>query len=166
MMRIANLLLLGLAAACSPQPSAEASSRQAATAEPAAAAPQRHPTSGLAVVPLAITTATGTHRFRAEVAATPAQQQKGMMFRTAMAPDEAMMFPNAVPQVRSFWMKNTVIPLDIIYIGPDRRVLNIVTGEPYSLDSLPSAGPVINVVEIAGGRAAKLGIKPGDPVEW
>ena len=152
MTRLVCVLLLGLAVACSPQPSAEASPSQA-TAAKTAAAPQRHPESGLAVVPLAITTASGTHRFRAEVAATAAEQQKGMMFRTAMAPDEAMMFPNAVPQVRSFWMKNTVIPLDIIYVGPDRRVLNIVTGQPYSL-------------EIAGGRAAQLGIKPGDVVQW
>jgi hypothetical protein len=163
MKRLVFLLLLGLAAACSPQPAAEAT-QTASNAEPAI--PQRHPDSGLAVVPLSITTASGTHRFRAEVALTAAEQQKGMMFRTAMAADEAMIFPNDVPQVRSFWMKNTVIPLDIIYIGPDRRVLNIVTGEPYSLQSLPSVGPVINVVEIAGGRAAELGIKPGDAVAW
>lgn len=163
MKRLVSLLLLGLAAACSPQPAAEAT-QTASSAE--AASPQRHPESGLAVIPLTVTTASGTHRFQAEVAATAAEQQKGMMFRTAMAPDEAMIFPNAVPQMRSFWMKNTVIPLDIIYIGPDRRVLNIVAGEPYSLESLPSAGPVINVVEIAGGRAAELGIKPGDAVAW
>lgn len=162
MKRLGPLLLLGLAAACSPQPVAEAAPAKAT----AAAQPQRHPESGLAVIPLSVTTANGTHRFRAEVAATPAEQQKGMMFRTAMGPDEAMIFPNAVPQHRSFWMKNTVIPLDIIYVGPDRRVLNIVTGEPYSLESLPSAGPVINVVEIAGGRAAELGIRPGDAVAW
>lgn len=163
MKRLASLVLIGLAAACSPQPAAEAAK---AASSAAAATPQRHPESGLAVVPLTVTTASGAHRFKAEVAATPAEQQKGMMFRTAMAPDEAMIFPNAVPQHRSFWMKNTVIPLDIIYIGPDRRVLNIVTGEPYSLESLPSAGPVINVLEIAGGRAAELGIKPGDAVAW
>ena len=165
MKRFAFLIMIGLAAACSPQPAAEATPAKAvASAE--AQTPQRHPTSGLAVIPLSVTTASGTHRFRAEVAATPAEQQKGMMFRTAMAPDEAMIFPNAVPQVRSFWMKNTVIPLDIIYIGPDRRVLNIVSGTPYSLESLPSAGPVINVLEIAGGRAAQLGIKPGDAIAW
>ncbi|HEU4820923.1 MAG TPA: DUF192 domain-containing protein [Qipengyuania sp.] len=163
MKRLVSLLLLGLAAACSPQPAAEAT-QTAPSAE--TASPQRHPESGLAVIPLSVTTASGTHHFRAEVAATAAEQQKGMMFRTAMAPDEAMIFPNAVPQMRSFWMKNTVIPLDIIYIGPDRRVLNIVPGEPYSLESLPSAGPVINVLEIAGGRAAELGIKPGDVVAW
>lgn len=157
MKRLIPLVLFSLAVACSPQPAAEAATE---------ATPQRNPTSGLEIVPLSITTAKGTHRFRAEVAATPAQQQKGMMFRTAMAPDEAMIFPNAVPQERSFWMKNTVIPLDIIYIGADRRILNIVTGEPYSTVSLPSAGPVINVLEIPGGRAAELGIEPGDRVSW
>jgi uncharacterized protein len=118
------------------------------------------------VIPLTITTRQGKHRFKVEVAATPADQQKGMMFRTAMAPDEGMIFPNAVPQVRSFWMRNTVIPLDIIYIGPDRRVLNIVRGEPYDETSLPSAGPVINVLEINAGRSEELGIRPGDRVDW
>ena len=156
MTRLATLFLLSLVAACSPQPAAEAA--PGATA----AAPARHPVSGLAGIPLSVTSDTGTHRFKVEVAATAAEQQKGMMFRTAMAPDEGMIFPNAVPQIRSFWMKNTVIPLDIIYIGPDRRVLNIITATPYSLESLPSAGPVINVLELNGGRAVELGIKPGD----
>lgn len=165
MTRVFLLALIGTVAACSSQPAAEATPG-AGTAATTAATASRHPTSGLAVIPLSVTSDKGTHRFRVEVAATPAEQQKGMMFRTAMAPDEGMIFPNAVPQMRSFWMKNTVIPLDIIYIGPDRRVLNIVTGEPYSLESRPSAGPVINVLEIAGGRAAALGIKQGDVVSW
>ena len=77
-----------------------------------------------------------------------------------------MIFPNSPPQPRSFWMKNTVMPLDIIYIGPDRRVLNIVRGEPYSTESLPSAGPVVNVLELVAGRSEQLGIKPGDLVSW
>lgn len=159
MHRPALLFAMALAA-CSPQPAAEA------TPVAEAAAPSRHPVSGLAVIPLTVTSASGTHRFRVEVAETPAEQAKGMMFRTAMAPNEGMIFPNDVPQVRSFWMKNTVLPLDIIYIGPDRRVLNIVRGEPYSEVSLPSAGPVVNVLEINAGRAEALGIKPGDRVEW
>lgn len=154
------LCLVGLLAACSPQPAAEA------TPTPDASSPARHRESGLAVVPLTVTTATATHRFQVEVAATPAQQQKGLMFRTAMGPNEGMIFPNNPPQVRSFWMKNTVIPLDIIYIGPDRRVLNIVSGVPYSTEPLPSAGPVINVLELIAGRSAELGIKPGDAVAW
>ena len=152
------ILTLG---ACSPQPAAEATP----VAE-AAASPARHPVSGLAVIPLTVETASGLHHFQVEVAATAAEQQKGMMFRTAMGPNEGMIFPNAQPQLRSFWMKNTVLPLDIIYIGPDRRIVNIVRGEPYDETSLPSAGPVINVLEIAAGRAAALGIKPGDRVEW
>ena len=160
MKRIAVLCLIGCLAACSPQPAAEA------TPAADAATTGRHPESGLDVIPLTVTTATGPHRFQVEVASTPAEQQKGLMFRTAMGPDEGMIFPNNPPQARSFWMKNTVIPLDIIYIGPDRRVLNIVRGEPYSTTSLPSAGPVINVLELAAGRSDQLGIKPGDVVEW
>ena len=156
----AVLCLIGCLAACSPQPAAEA------TPATEVAEPVRHRESGLAVIPLTVTTATGRHRFQVEVASTTAEQQKGLMFRTAMGPDEGMIFPNNPPQVRSFWMKNTVIPLDIIYIGPDRRVLNIVSGEPYSTTSLPSAGPVINVLELVAGRSEQLGIKPGDLVEW
>jgi uncharacterized membrane protein (UPF0127 family) len=63
-------------------------------------------------------------------------------------------------------MKNTPIGLDIVFIGPDRRILNIETAVPYSLESVPSAGPVIAVFEIRGGLAAELGIEPGDKVEW
>ena len=154
------LCLAACLAACSPQPAAEA------TPAAEASTPMRHPVSGLQVIPLTVSSATGTHRFQVEVAASANEQQKGLMFRTAMGPNEGMIFPNPVPQVRSFWMKNTVIPLDIIYIGPDRRVLNIVRGEPYSTVSLPSAGPVINVLELVAGRSEQLGIKPGDAVEW
>ena len=157
---IAALCLTACLAACSPQPAAEA------TPATEAGVPARHRESGLAVVPLTVTTARATHRFQVEVAATPAEQQKGLMFRTAMGPDEGMIFPNSPPEVRSFWMKNTVIPLDIIYIGPDRRILNIVRGEPYSTASLPSTGPVINVLELVAGRSEQLGIKPGDRVAW
>ncbi|MBL8658084.1 MAG: DUF192 domain-containing protein [Altererythrobacter sp.] len=164
MKRFAAAGLIAALAACSPQPAAEAAT--AAATDTAQGEGARHPVSGLAVVPLTITTAKGRHAFRVEVAATAAEQQKGLMFRTEMGPFEGMIFPNSVPQQRSFWMKNTVIPLDIIYIGPDRRVLNIVRGEPYDETSLPSTGPVINVLELAAGRSAALGIRPGDQVAW
>lgn len=160
MTRPAALLMSALLIACSPQPTASAS--PAAEASEAA----RHPVSGLEVIPLTVTTVKGPQRFRVEIAATAAEQQKGLMFRTAMGPNEGMIFPNSVPQPRGFWMKNTVIPLDIIYIGPDRRVLNIVRGEPYNETTLPSAGPVVNVLELNAGRSAQLGIAPGDLVEW
>ena len=89
------------------------------------------------------------------------------MFRTRMGADEGMLFPFDPPRQASFWMKNTVIPLDIIFIGPDRLVSNIAANAtPYSLDPLPSAGTAAAVLEINGGRAAELGIVPGAKVAW
>jgi uncharacterized membrane protein (UPF0127 family) len=78
-----------------------------------------------------------------------------------------MIFPYSPPQTVSFWMKNTVIPLDIIFIGPDHRVINIAAmATPYSEASLPAAAPAAGVLELNGGRAAQLGIVPGSRVDW
>jgi uncharacterized membrane protein (UPF0127 family) len=89
------------------------------------------------------------------------------MFRTEMGADEGMIFPKEPAQMRSFWMRNTVIPLDMVFIGPDHRIVNVIAdAEPYSLDPRPSAAPVIAVLELNGGRAAELGIGPGDTVTW
>ena len=102
-----------------------------------------------------------------EVAATPEQQERGLMFRESMAPDSGMLFPYAPPQKVAFWMHNTVLPLDIIYIGTDRKVLNIIADAvPYSDEPMPSAGPVSAVLELNAGRAAQLGIVPGTEVDW
>jgi uncharacterized protein len=107
------------------------------------------------------------HAFRVEVARTNEEQARGLMFRTAMGADEGMLFPMQPPRLAAFWMRNTVIPLDIVYIGPDRRVLNIVAmAVPYDERPLPSEGPVSAVLELNGGRAAQLGIRPGDRVAW
>jgi hypothetical protein len=125
-----------------------------------------HPTSGLPVIDLTIATKGKRHRFRVEVATSDAEQARGLMFRTAMGADEGMLFPEATPRRPSFWMKNTVIPLDIIYIGTNARVLNIVNALPYDLTPLPAEGLAIGVLELNGGRAAQLGIKPGDKVSW
>lgn len=147
--------------ACSPQAGAEAAAR------PEAATPAVHPVSGLAIVPLTVASGTTRHRFKAEVADTPQAQARGLMFRTELAPDEAMIFPREVAEPARFWMKNTPLPLDIIFIGPDGRIANIAAMTvPYSLDGVESDGPAIAVLEIAGGRAAELGIKPGDKVSW
>jgi uncharacterized membrane protein (UPF0127 family) len=71
------------------------------------------------------------------------------------------------PRDAAFWMKNTVIPLDIVFIGADRRILNIAANAvPYSETPLPSAGKVSGVLELNGGRAAALGIVAGDRVNW
>src|SRR3546814_4402450 len=89
------------------------------------------------------------------------------MFRTDIGADEGMLFPSREPMVRSFWMKNTPLSLDIIFIGPDRRIINIAANTtPYSLDSVVSDGPAVAVLELVGGRAAELGIGPGDKVDW
>ena len=154
-------LALGMALlACSPQQQAEATP----AAEPAG---QVHPVSGLEVVPLTVTSPNGKHEFRVEVAQSPSEQAKGLMFRTELGPNEGMIFPYDPPQQVSFWMKNTPLPLDIIYIGTDGRISNIAAQtEPYSLESLPSIGLARLVLEIPGGRAEELGIAPGDKVEW
>ena len=149
-------------AACSPQAGADSTRAGSATQ----ASPATHPTSGLELVPVTISSSTGEHRFTAEVASTSAEQAKGLMFRTELGPDEGMIFPRQ-GDVASFWMKNTPLPLDIIFIGQDRRILNIAAQTtPYSLDSVSAVGPTSAVLEIPGGRAAELGIEPGDRVEW
>lgn len=153
------LIIAAALAACSPM-AADAGERQAA------AMPARHPQSGLEVIPLTVTHAGKAHRFRVEVARTSAEQAKGLMFRTAMGADEGMLFPRDPPDVASFWMRNTVIPLDIIYIGTDRRIVNIANAVPYDETPLPSAGVAAAVLELNGGRAAELGIVPGDRVSW
>ena len=84
-----------------------------------------------------------------------------------MGADEGMIFPMDPPRDAKFWMRNTVIPLDIIFIGTDRRILNIAANAvPYSLQPIPAAGTVSAVLELNGGRAAQLGIVAGDRVEW
>ena len=142
---------------------------QAAAPSPThSARPAVHPVSGLPVIALTVAPIGATpHAFRVEVARTPEQQERGLMFRTQMGADEGMIFPYSPPQAVSFWMKNTVIPLDIIFIGADRRVLNIAANAvPYSEASLWSAGPVSAVLELNGGRAAQLGIVAGTPIRW
>ncbi len=152
--------LAGLAMACSPQ---------AATDEKAAAVTNsgKHPVSGLEIVPVVVSTGENAHEFRAELADTKELQAKGLMHRTELGSDEAMLFPNEQPTARSFWMKNTPIPLDIIFVGLDGRITNIAAmTEPYSEEPVYSVGSVSAVLEIAGGRAEELGIEAGDQVSW
>lgn len=162
MKRISTLAALALLVACSP---GTADKGGAATA-PASPAAGRHPESGLRVIPLTIASQSGRHAFRVEVAATPEQQEKGLMFRTAMGADEGMIFPMDPPRTAAFWMRNTVIPLDIIYIGADRRILNIADAKPYDETPLLSAGKAAAVLELNAGRSKVLGIAPGDLVQW
>jgi uncharacterized membrane protein (UPF0127 family) len=77
-----------------------------------------------------------------------------------------MIFPYDPPQAVAFWMKNTLIPLDMVFIRADGTIVRIATATPLSLDPVPSGEPVAAVLEIAGGRAAQLGIDAGDKVDW
>ena len=117
-------------------------------------------------IPLVITSANRTHRFTVEVAATPAEQATGMMFRRSVAPNRGMLFPYSPPQTVGFWMRNTFIPLDMIFIRADGSIARIATAVPHSLDSVSSYEPVVAVLEIGGGRAAELGISEGDRVAY
>ena len=155
----AMLAALVALAACAPSGSEGKQAGKGA----AAALPARHPLSNLPVIPLSA----GGHRFRVELAASPAEQETGLMFRLAMGADEGMLFPMNPPRQAYFWMRNTVLPLDIIFIGADRRVLNVAANaRPYDETPLPSAGKAAAVLELNAGRAAQLGIRPGSVVKW
>lgn len=155
MSRLLLVLLWPLLAACQPQPAAT----------PAAA---RHSAEGLEMQQLTIESARGAaHRFVVEVARTPAEQQRGLMFRNQLGRDRGMIFPFDPPREASFWMKDTLIPLDIIFIRADGTIGSIAAmTRPHSLAPVRSGEPVAAVLEIAGGRAAELGIRPGDRVRW
>ena len=123
--------------------------------------------SGLAVVPLEIRSAGRVHRFTVEVAASPEQQDQGLMFRQSLAPDRGMIFPFVPPRPASFWMKNTLIPLDMIFVRADGTIARIADNTvPQSLEPVEVGEPVAAVLEIAGGRSAELGITESDTVRW
>jgi len=144
--------LLAIAApACNAQPQATPSADAAA-----------------ALAPLEVRTSAGVRKFSVEVARTPDEQAQGLMYRTSLPADGGMIFPFVPPRPASFWMKNTVIPLDMIFIRTDGTIAVIAANTvPNSLDPVTSLGePMAAVLELAGGRAAELGIAEGDKVTW
>jgi uncharacterized protein len=161
---LASAALVFALAACSPGEGATASAQTPAAA-PAPAA--THPVSGLKVIDLVVERGTKKLPFRVEVADTPEAQARGLMFRTELGDNEGMIFPSAAPEPRSFWMKNTPLSLDIIFIGADGRILNIAANTvPYSIQSVSSDGFASAVLELRAGRAAALGIVAGDRVSY
>ncbi len=118
-------------------------------------------------IPLSIKTATKTLTFKVEVARTSEEQARGLMFRTSLPEKGGMIFPMTPPRDASFWMKNTVMSLDMLFIRADGSIARIEPETiPYSLSPVPSGEPVGAVLELAAGKAAALGIAEGDIVKW
>jgi uncharacterized membrane protein (UPF0127 family) len=111
-------------------------------------------------------TAKGRFAFQVEYADSFAERETGLMCRRALAPDRGMLFDFRQPTDDvAFWMRNTLIPLDIVFIRPDGRVLSIArNARPLDETPLPAGGEIRGVLEIAGGRAAQIGLQPGDQV--
>ena len=106
-----------------------------------------------------------SHVFHIELALTPLQQEKGLMNRTEMAADAGMLFYFGQEDERGFWMKDTLIPLDMIFIKADGKILRVHdSAKPNDLTSIRSQGPAMAVLELNGGTAKKLGIVAGDRV--
>jgi uncharacterized membrane protein (UPF0127 family) len=105
------------------------------------------------------------HRFTIELAETPEQKARGLMFRRSMAPDAGMLFDYGAPREISMWMKNTYLPLDMVFIGAKGRIVEIVERTvPLSLTQIAPSEPARAVLELNAGTASRLGLKPGDRV--
>jgi uncharacterized membrane protein (UPF0127 family) len=119
----------------------------------------------LALEPLEIVSKSGVHTFAVEMAVTPEEQAKGLMFRRELPEGQGMLFDFHQEQPATFWMKNTYVSLDMIFIRGDGRILRIAENTvPLSEALVPSGGPVRAVLEVVAGTARKLGIAPGDRV--
>jgi hypothetical protein len=137
---------------------------------PAAAASARAqtgPQPRLPEEPLVIVTRDGRrHEFRVEMAIQPDQQMVGLMFRERVGPEEGMLFDWGTPRESSMWMRNTIVPLDMVFITADGRIHRIAERTvPYSLAPVDSRGPVRATLELAAGTAERLGLRVGDRVQ-
>ena len=118
--------------------------------------------SKLPVETITIDTKSGPHSFTMEIAADDESRERGLMYRTAMAPDAGMLFDFHTPQSVAFWMENTVLPLDMLFVRADGTIARIkANATPYSRENIPSGEPVQLVIELNAGRAAALGIAEG-----
>lgn len=119
----------------------------------------------LPLAPLGVETRGGTVSLQVQVADTDARRQTGLMYRTSMPEREGMLFVFQEIHPVAFWMKNTVLSLDILFIDDAGRVMNIARGTtPYSLEPIPADGPTRAVLELNAGASARLGIDVGDRV--
>lgn len=115
---------------------------------------------------LVLHTAKGDYTFRIEIADTNEERAKGLMFRNELAPDAGMLFDYGKEQEASFWMQNTLIPLDMIFIGADGVVKTIhVNAKPLDTTPIPSGVPIRFVLEVPGGRSKEIGLAIGDRMD-
>ena len=115
--------------------------------------------------PLDVVTRHGRRHFVVEIADTPATQERGLMFRAKLPAGRGMLFDFHTPQDVTFWMKNTAIALDIIFIDAHGRIVSIArNAKPMSEDLIPSGAPILGVLELRGGRAAEIGADVDDTV--
>ena len=116
---------------------------------------------------LTILTAAGPQHFTIEIAETPEQMEQGLMYRKSLPPDAGMLFVFPASAVARFWMKNTLIPLDMVFVDGDGHIVGVhERAVPQSLETISSTAPVKAVIELNGGTVARLGIKPGDTVQY
>jgi len=114
---------------------------------------------------LTVRTARGPVKLKTEIARSTAEQERGLMCRKTVPNDHAMLYPFTPPQQVAFWMKNTLAPLDVLFVDQGGRIFRIVRkAPPLSLDPIPSNGETAGVIEIGGGQSDALGIRPGDTV--
>jgi uncharacterized membrane protein (UPF0127 family) len=119
-----------------------------------------------ALQPLTIVTASGRHEFQVELADTDASRAQGLMYRRSLAPDRGMLFDFKRVEPVSMWMQNTYVSLDMLFIRPDGTIARVaMNAEPLSTRTIPSGEPVLAVLEVPAGTAARLGVKAGDKVE-
>jgi hypothetical protein len=120
-----------------------------------------------AAQPLTIHAGGSTYKFEVELATTPAEREQGLMFRKSMAPNAGMLFLYPSEQQVAFWMKNTLIPLDMLFLKADGSIARIAhDAVPLDETPIPSNADVKAVLEVKGGTAAALGIKEGDRVDF
>jgi uncharacterized protein len=110
-----------------------------------------------------IVSATGVHAFDVELATNDAERERGLMYRKSLPEGQGMLFDFKFDQPVSFWMHNTYIPLDMIFVGSNGRILHIAeNAKPMSDALIPSRVPVRAVLEVIGGTVDKFGIAVGD----
>jgi len=163
-----SILLISCAASV---PAKEADTTPLNPGQPSSPAPvvSSSPTNAGQMLPISAQVEIGGQKISLEVARTPQQQQMGLMYRTSLADDRGMLFPFDPPQPVSFWMKNTKIPLDMIFLREGQVQVIAANVPPCISDPCPSYGPemtkIDQVIELRGGRAAELGLGVGDQVK-